>query len=519
MKSIFQQKLFNASVSSTLSLRSKLESRFGKFASYLVLKTIELMERITPAAIANILPPVITAFFINVNLGNIKNSQKFYSWLKVAKKSYTYKKFSIFSEANFKLLKSDIESVYKFIAKVYNQGEEAKKYASQWMFFNLNQKYNLIYFTKMKKDLEISENRSEINESSIRYLPDHTKHMGHLGYLFLYGNYYGKIDKDRTVCIWPNFAPNSFYLNEVLKHFPLKINLLQDLNSLNTLHPNRVDSIFLSRVKENKWRFEPIVSAGSGQEFPEFNIESSKYLKSDPNISDEVIEQLELIGFNPSKWFVILHIKEAKVGYKYFAESRDADILTYDLACKLIVDYGGQVIRMGSNQFPNLPSNFPAIDYANSAIRSEKVDYWLWSNCRFWIGNGNGASTAVIPFGKQRILSNHWPYNPNGPSQDVIIPKLIFDKSNSTFLNFQETVDSPIGNVYDKSKIEGMNYKIIDNTPEVIFQTVLEVLMESNYANSNPEIDELFYAATNTPLSTPRMILSQSFKKIILEGM
>jgi putative glycosyltransferase (TIGR04372 family) len=509
-----RNKWYVACVSGALRLEHKLAEKIGKKSANSVSMIINFLARNIPLFLHRFFPPTISIMFASVNIHYFQDSARFYSWINNVSKSKKFLKPYIHMQANFEFLKNGVNKAYFFIQNLNIRHDlEVRTYAMQWCYFNLNQKLNVELFTKIRRFHSEYKESELYSEHQVRYLPDHTAHMGHMGLLFLYGNYYRDRDKNRTVALWPHKAANSFYLKELLKQFPLNYKLMSESEPLKRIDIGLIDSIFYSRELDGSWRFEPIIAQGTGQKFPEFNISSNVLLKCDPNLSENIVDKLKVIGFDPNKWFVILHVKEERVGYKAFGEARDADINSYKLACSVVKDFGGQVIRMGSSSFPDLTTDFPAINYAHSSVKSEQIDFWLWANCKFWIGNGNGASAAVLPFGKLRIITNQWPYNPNGPIGDIIVPKLLYNQTTSTLLKFSETIESDVGGTYDKKKIENANFSLIDNTPEVISGTVNEVLEGENYFNSSDALDNEFYEATNTPSDTPRMKLSKSFKE------
>ena len=464
-------------------------------------------------------PSSVCALLLSAASRHRCNEKRFTVYINKISKSKHYKKYYIHTMADFKLGKYGMESTEDFLNKFFlnnNFTEELRQIIQAWVLYNLNQKRAFLFQKKIKEFVESTD--LELPFDSVRLLPDHTRHMGHLGWLFLYANYYRIVDPNRVVQIFPNEAPNKFYLNELLKIFPLKINMLYDTNYKNRVKLTSIDNLFMSRVGVGSWRFEPVMAAGTGQNFPEFFVDSDFKLESNLEFSDISIDGLKKIGFDSNKWFVVLHVKEDRRGYKVSGETRDSSIENYELSCQLIKDLGGQVVRMGGPNFPKLNENFPAIDYAHSNVRSEHTDYWLWANCKFWIGNGNGASLAVIPFRKPRLVTDHWPWDPNGPSCDLFLPKLFYDNRKSRFLTPEETTLSELGRTMRRHFITSSGMTLIDNSPELIKASTLEMFQSLDTKKyikigHDNNIDLKIYSATHTPPSTPRMQLPNVFKK------
>lgn len=508
----FKKLWFTASVSSSVSLENKMKIVVGVRASSYITKFIKFLALKTPPFVHFFFPSSIIMMLANSAFRYSENENRIIMWINRISNSKKYLKQYIHSMANLKASTYGMDKAYEFINSLrIHDDPDQRLYAMQWGFFNLNQSKNVNFLKRIKNFNEHSEQHVESQIGKIRYLPEHTKHMGHLGYLFLYANYYRKVDADRTVAIWPNISPNKFYLSEMLKDFPLKVKLMSESDSWQVIDPNLIDNMFFSRLKNGTWRFEPLVAAGTGQFFPEFEIEKNCLIKSNLEYSDKAIDILKTIGFNPNKWFITLHVKEEKIGFKVAGDNRDADIDSYLLACRLVNDFGGQVIRMGNKSFPKLPKDFPAVDYANSNVKADFVDFWLWANCRFWVGNGNGASGAIIPFGKRRIITNQWPYDSNGPVYDRIVPKLLYDLSESRILNFKETTEKEIGRVCGRDKLNNGGFSLIENSPEIIRDSVLDFLEPNDSFDLESDSEKEFYSATNTPIGTPKVKFSKSF--------
>jgi putative glycosyltransferase (TIGR04372 family) len=509
----FRKLWFTASVSNSVRLENKMKIVVGARVSSAITKSIKFIALKTPSFILILFPSSLTMFLVNSAFRYSGDKNRILMWINRISNSKKYLKQYIHSMANLKAYFYGMDKAYEFINSLRIHDDPDKRlYAIQWAFFNFNQSKNTEFLKRVKKFNEHSEEHAELQIDKVRYLPEHTKHMGHLGHLFLYANYYSKVDPSRTVAIWPNISPNKFYLNELLKEFPLKVKLMSESDSWQVIDSNLIDTMFYSKLKNGNWRFEPLIAAGTGQIFPEFKIEENSLIKSNLEYSDQAIDVLKTIGFNPNKWFIALHVKEEKIGFKLAGENRDAEIDSYRLACRLVNDFGGQVVRMGNKSFPNLPKDFPALDYANSNVQADFVDFWLWANCRFWVGNGNGASGAIIPFGKRRIITNQWPYDSNGPVYDMIVPKLLYDLNEDRILTFKQTTENELGRVYARDKLNNSGFSLVENSPETIRDSVLEFIEPNNPLDLESDLEKEFYSATNTPIGTPIMKFSSAFK-------
>ena len=170
---------------------------------------------------------------------------------------------------------------------------------------------------------------------------------------------------------------------------------------------------------------------------------------------------------------------------------------------------------MGGVNFPKLSENFAAIDYAHSPVKSEKIDYWLWANCKFWIGTSNGAAIAVIPFCKPRLLTNTWPINAIGPSSDFFLPKLIYDIERRKILSPDEAIQHKLSRTMKKDLFTKQGLVLVDNTPELIREAVLDLNSRLDEVKNNStylELEDKIYLAMNLSLRTQKMQIPKFFK-------
>jgi putative glycosyltransferase (TIGR04372 family) len=503
--------LSTASLMSYARLNIAIRHKFGVSFSRFFQFAIGRISIFLPYFLIPYAPAWFSSICSSYALQFSSNKRRFYTWISNLEGISKYAKVALHRKAYFLFREGDMSALRLLLDSRPNDSS-LNLFVNEWIYFNLNQEQYISHLEKEKSRLMSVD--SEQLSSGVRYLPDHTKHMGHLGFLFLYNMYYSKSDPHRKVAIWPHLAPNSFYMKKLIENFRLNL-VIMPKDTLGKAIPEiEKDTIMMSRQDKSIWRFEPLVAGGTGQDFPEFNVEESDLLKPDISTHELSLEELRSIGFNPKLWFVVLHVKEDKLGYQISGETRDASVLDYQSACCAVRDLGGQVVRMGGTNFPKLPRSFPAIDYAHSGIRKDYIDYWLWANCSYWIGNCNGASVAVIPFGKPRLLTNQWPLDPNGPSKDLVLPKLLFSKSQNRYLPFRDIVRHPFGRNMSRSLLSRSGLSLVDNPPEVITTSLLELVNRTDAPQNSLNHDETnlaLYSATKTFSNTPRMSMSEHF--------
>jgi len=191
-------------------------------------------------------------------------------------------------------------------------------------------------------------------------------------------------------------------------------------------------------------------------------------------------EQLRVaMGIPLDRWFVCLHVREASFhnDSKRFP-FRNASILNYIKGIKAITDAGGFVVRMGDSNMAPLPSMEHVIDYLHTEFKSELMDLYLISECRFFIGTDSGIYDTARLFQKRTLLINAsvWPFY-HQRKYDITIMKHVFSKSRNKFLSIKERLEDPLDyQDWGQGKPDYIDYVIIENTPDEIYEVIVEFL-------------------------------------------
>ena len=308
----------------------------------------------------------------------------------------------------------------------------------------------------------VMRNVSTLKHNSIdslsRNLPHFTSNLGHLGYLFLYINYYRTRDSNRVIHVTGEKIANRFYFEIIRRLSPLKI-VIDSPNNINRDFL-KTDFLLMSRDSSGKYRAESSAASLSFQEFPEFQVCSDFQLKLTDDENLQGLTQLNEFLGREITWFGLIHVRGPRNGNFEHAQARDANIDRYRRIGEFVNHSGGLLIRMGDDGFPRLKRNFVAFDYAHSDLRSEFMDVWFWNNCRFWVGNMNGASVPPLTFGKRRLLTDMWFIDENGPSSDFYVPKKLFYKGQR--LACDEIKNLPISRVMNRKWIKHCGYDLED---------------------------------------------------------
>jgi putative glycosyltransferase (TIGR04372 family) len=371
--------------------------------------------------------------------------------------------------------------------------------AMLWAFWNLSLHEYANFITNVLERMEEHQTSLELNGP--RLLPDFTTNMGHLGYLVSYLGFYEKEDPTREIVIWPDQSPNNFYIRLLIDQSPIKISTRPGKSNLILNDPSLNDSLLFSRKPSGVWRFEHNSAVCSGQDFPELTGTNNFKLKFPEDKDFECLTKLAKIGFNPNKWFVILHIRESSQNNAQSTQARDSEIIKFIEFCSLISDLGGQVIRMGSKSFPKLTRSFQAIDYAHSDLDSDVLDCWLWANCKWWTGNSNGASLAAHAFGAPRLIIDEWYWDNFGPSSDLYLPKFLLHDGKP--ISMADTINHKLSRNMNMELFKKRNLSFHSNTNQEIVSATLDMF---DMIRSESDIDKQELSEPDRKLS--RLLLN-----------
>jgi putative glycosyltransferase (TIGR04372 family) len=201
---------------------------------------------------------------------------------------------------------------------------------------------------------------------------------------------------------------------------------------------------------------------------------------------------LERIGIYKNDKVVCLCVRDdAYLQATYPSENwkehshRDSDIKNYVLAAETLAGLGYKVVRMGKVVKGNLISNSASvIDYANSAVRSDFLDVYLFSKAKFIISNATGmdylGAIFRVPIGLVNTVTSE-SIKP-GKILKLYQPKTAFDSSDGSVLGLADLVKRGFNFSYHASDYSQMNVRFQENTEEEIKNFALEFkeLVEKN---------------------------------------
>ena len=162
--------------------------------------------------------------------------------------------------------------------------------------------------------------------------------------------------------------------------------------------------------------------------------------------------------------------------------TRNADIERYRQGLEKLGERGVYSVRMGSVVERRF-SGKTIIDYA-SDYRTEMMDFYLLSQCKFFVGTNTGLICIAMLFRVPMIMINflniitnmdHHP--PLTPERDLFIPKKIWYKREGRYLTLREMLDFNIHHTTTAifMELEAMGCEIQQNTPEEIEDVIMEM--------------------------------------------
>lgn len=183
----------------------------------------------------------------------------------------------------------------------------------------------------------------------------------------------------------------------------------------------------------------------------------------------------EEMGLPQDAWYACLHVREG--GFRGDQHSgRSASIANYLDGIKTITDAGGFVVRLGDASMTPLPPMERVIEYPHTRFKSELMDVYLISHCRFFVGTNSGPLDVAWLFERPVVLANvtEWMLTYPKRTGDRAILKHVFSRSRGRFLSLGELLAEPFGCQYLNR--HGHDYLFVENTAEEIRELIAEYL-------------------------------------------
>jgi putative glycosyltransferase (TIGR04372 family) len=200
-------------------------------------------------------------------------------------------------------------------------------------------------------------------------------------------------------------------------------------------------------------------------------------------------EALQLMGIQPKDAMVCFHIRTSRYldGRLGAANSRghdfrDASIGSHESTMLDLARRGFKVVRLGTEAEEPLSVNHQnLIDYACLGFRSEILDLFIPSRCKFFVGVLSGPSHIAQLFRRPLLLTNLIPLSRMMLSMDnfLFIPKQIVDGTGKP-LSLSEIVELGLENVNSTAEFDGRGLSLLENTPLEVEKAAREIELRAS---------------------------------------
>jgi putative glycosyltransferase (TIGR04372 family) len=314
----------------------------------------------------------------------------------------------------------------------------------------------------------------------------------------------------RIIFVRPELVSNLCYLNYWRKYL--------DIIFLDKITHDKIESLCLP-ISENLSAIK--LKVGYASTYSAYNLAERAWISENRPPLLELTKVDRDNGQNildawlvpKNSWYVCLHVREG--GDFNNTSGPDSDIHSYLQAIEAITSRGGWVIRMGHAGMKPIPSMSNVIDYANTKYKTDWMDVFLWATCKFFIGTSSGPLCIPATFGRPVLHTNAVqimlsPYLKNS----LMLPKLVWSEEQERFLTFREMLDGPTAWTPAR-KLKGIDYCLVDNTPEEIVSAVYEMMdkLENNdekYTKLS-EMQEIFNRLRFQYGNNGQMTISETF--------
>lgn len=200
-------------------------------------------------------------------------------------------------------------------------------------------------------------------------------------------------------------------------------------------------------------------------------------------------EVLEKLGVPRDAWFVGLHVRESGFHHEgafSTQKHRNAPIENYLPAIRYIVQQGGYVIRMGDPSMQPVKPEKGLIEYALSEQKSDRMDIFLCSESRFFLGTTSGLTNVVISFNTPCMLVNCISNFSQLWNRNVkFIHKICWSHTQNRYLKLEEIIDDNFRWKLMSSKtIEEEGIEVYNNNADDILLAVMDMLDPVNTAST-----------------------------------
>ncbi len=218
-------------------------------------------------------------------------------------------------------------------------------------------------------------------------------------------------------------------------------------------------------------------------------------LRLPENMVRDMERQLDLLGVDPDKPLIGFGLRDMAY-YKFYGTIANAGpsagvredtrhrcppLESYIQAAEHWADRGYQVLRMGLRVSEALPDerNPLIFDYANKG-RSDALDAYIFSRCRFLLAGDTGLFSGAAAFDRPCVVSDlflvrNTIYSSNKKTRNIFVPKLVRDRECGRYLTFREWIYFNHHFSFAADCDRG-RFELVHNEPEDLIDATTELM-------------------------------------------
>ena len=219
-------------------------------------------------------------------------------------------------------------------------------------------------------------------------------------------------------------------------------------------------------------------------------------------------KELRQLGIPPDKTFICFHNRDSafldstknEFNWRYH-DFRDSSVVNYLSGANEMTKRGYYAIRLGAKVKERIEIENPyIIDYTCSGMRTDFLDIYLLSKCRFILCSDTGISFPSEVF-KRPLVYVNWTMLLRIPfytAHGLIIFKKFFLQNENRYMSFSQTMNLEFGGKDTNEIFNRLNLRLIENTPEEILAVTIEMeeRLNGNWQTTpeDEELQECFWA-------------------------
>ena len=205
---------------------------------------------------------------------------------------------------------------------------------------------------------------------------------------------------------------------------------------------------------------------------------------------------LKKIGFNNRNFFAFAS-RTSEFHNEKNESVRNSNINNKIQGIKFLVSKGYKAIRIGKHIKKKINFNDPNIlDYATSNDRSDFLDIYLISKCKFLVSASTGVSSIAALFRKPSLIINETSFHDliAHPNRVMLLLKKYKNQNTGKIISFEEVFKKKLDYINSVLEINELGYDIIDNNE---FE-IKKALENFHYTiNNNQILEEILHKQKN----------------------